>query len=203
MGIVTTIGQVAGQGLALVAPAALRNRLEQPRYEILLMDKPVELRRYDAQLVAEVSGHGDREATVRKLYPILQDYIAAAHRPGPEIEPTTPMEHVPLTLSRAGDATTGVTHRLRFVMPRDWTMETLPRPKDDRIRIRTLPERMVAALTFEGAPDDEAIQRHEPALRDWLAAQGMAAEGACEFAYYDPPVTPDALRLNEVRLEVG
>lgn len=202
MQLTTALAQITDLGLSIVAPSVARARSEQPEYELERRDGAIELRQYAPQLVAEVTGTGDREGTADDLFPVLADYIFATHRAGPDIEMTTPVEQAPVTLTLAGDATTGNAHLLRFTMPSKWTLATLPDPADDRVVLREIPTRRMAVLPFNGAATDKVIREKEPELRRWIEAQGLEPKGHAEFAYYDPPITPGPWKLNEVRIEV-
>jgi len=202
MQLTTALAQIADLGLSIVAPWVARARAEQPEYDVERTDGEIELRLYAPQLVAEVTGTGDRKGTADDLFPVLADYIFAAHRDGPDIEMTTPVEQAPVTLTQADDATTAQAWTLRFNMPSRWTLETLPNPADDRVRLRRIDPRRMAVLPFNGPAENKVIREKEPRLRRWIEAEGMTPIHHAEFAYYDPPVTPGPWKLNEVRIEV-
>ena len=91
---------------------------------------------------------------------------------------------------------------MRFFMPAEYTLETLPRPGDNRVRIVTVPAQTLAVLRFSGEADDE----RSPSARG--AARGPAGSnwepvGEPGFFGYDPPMTPPELRRNEVFVEVA
>ncbi|UWQ20937.1 heme-binding protein [Jannaschia sp. W003] len=202
MQLTTALSQIAELGLAIVAPSVARSRTEQPHYTPERADPPFELRHYDPQVVAEVTGTGDREGTADDLFPVLADYIFATHRDGPDIEMTTPVEQAPVTLTRTGDALSAAAYTLRFTMPSRWTLDTLPDPDDDRVRLRAIGPRRMAVLPFNGRAETELLRDKEAELRRWIEAEALVPRGPAEFAYYDPPVTPGPWKLNEVRVEV-
>ncbi len=94
-------------------------------------------------------------------------------------------------------------HVVAFVMPAEYTLETLPAPSDPRIRIREVPAQVAAATTFTGRWS-EPIYRHQLAgLRRALTRAGLDVVGPPRFARFNPPWTPWFLRHNEVVLPVA
>ena len=55
---------------------------------------------------------------------------------------------------------------VRFIMPKSWTMETLPAPKDARVVLKAVPAKQMAVIRFSGASDR---QPHE--YKDGRTAQ--------------------------------
>ena len=92
---------------------------------------------------------------------------------------------------------------MRFFMPAEYTLETLPRPGDDRVRIVTVPAQTLAVLRFSGEADDDAGRRRKAELLAGLAGSTWEPVGEPGFFGYDPPMTPPELRRNEVFVEVA
>lgn len=204
MKLSSALEQALDLGLSVVAPARARAKSETPDYEVERGDGDFELRRYGPMIVAEATAPGERRDTANALFPKLARYIFAIGRDGEEIDMTTPVQHAPAGLDAgARDATEAPAYTLRFSMPSKWTMDTLPRPEDPCVTLRQMPPRRMAVLSFHGRAPDETIRELEPKLRGWLAGEGLRAVGVPEFAYYDPPVTPAPLKLNEIRVEVA
>ncbi|MFO6463137.1 SOUL family heme-binding protein [Jannaschia sp. KMU-145] len=203
MKISTAFEQMLDLGLHIVAPATARARTESPAYEVLSTEGQFELRRYAGQIVAETTATGPKSEVEDDLFPRLAGFIFASERDGPEIDMTTPVQLAPEGISVADDPTGAGVYTMRFVMPAKWTIDTLPRPRDPRVSIREVPARRVAVLSFKGAATDEVLRSKAAALRAHVAEQGWTAEGAVEFASYDPPVTPAPFKLHEVRVAVA
>jgi hypothetical protein len=88
------------------------------------------------------------------------------------------------------------------MMPSSYTLQTLPKPKDDRIRFVTLPAQKQVVLTFSGTARDSALTKNESALRDWVKAQNLTITAGPFFYFYDPPWTMPWNRRNEVAFDV-
>jgi hypothetical protein len=80
--------------------------------------------------------------------------------------------------------------------------DTAPEPTNPRVRLRTVPGRLVATLRFRGGWSEASYQRHLEQLSSALAAAGLTAHGVPRFARFDPPFVPTFLRRNEVMLDV-
>ena len=90
-----------------------------------------------------------------------------------------------------------------FMMPAEYTLETLPAPLDPRITLRQVPARRVAAVRYSGFWSEEKYRLHREKLEQWLAASGLAASGEPVWARYNAPFTLWFLRRNEVLIPVA
>ena len=165
---------------------------EQPPYRVLETDGAIELRSYPEMLVAETLDPGTRGAALDRGFGRLAGYIFAKQRDGEKIAMTAPVLSGPASPTR---------WRTRFVMPGKYRAETLPAPNPG-VTIATVPARRVAALRFNGKPDDAVLARREADLRAWLVARGHGQGGAVEYAFYNSPFVPASLRRNEVLVEL-
>ncbi len=92
--------------------------------------------------------------------------------------------------------------QMRFVMPSQYTLDTLP-PAPADITLTQVPARRMAAVRFSGNGGAADLAAREAQLRNWLAGQGIAPAGEAEFAFYDAPMVPGPLRRNEVLIPIG
>lgn len=188
---------LGGAALLLViagcAALAVQNSIEQPSYTSLTLDGDFELRDYPELTVAEVTTTGGRGEAVRAGFGPLAGYIFAKERAGEKIAMTAPVTQTP------GEGGWVV----RFMMPSQYTLETLPRPAGSTVRLETLPPRRMAAVRFSGVANDALIAEQEARLVDWMAAQGLTPTDSPTYAYYNDPFTPGFLRRNEVLVPVA
>jgi hypothetical protein len=89
-----------------------------------------------------------------------------------------------------------------FVMPARYDAETLPLPRDPRIRIVGVPARPVAAIRFAGRWSNVRYAEHLRVLERELAAAGWVPIAEPQAAQYDAPWVPGPLRRNEILLPV-
>lgn len=77
-------------------------------------------------------------------------------------------------------------------------MDSLPRPKDPRIRLVTNPAKRMVVLGFSGIPTTSSLEARSAELRDWAKQRGLAVEEPPQFLFYDSPFTLPWNRRNEV-----
>lgn len=188
----------AGVALSAMGAAAVYaqyRQTEQPDYATVSAAEDFELRDYPALVVAEVSHSGSRERASGASFRRLAAYIFAQDRPagGEKIAMTSPVLQ---------DETQPGEWRMRFVMPSQYTLDTLP-PAPADITLTQMPARRMAAVRFSGNGAGRDLALMEARLRDWITSQGMMPAGEAEFAFYDAPMVPGPLRRNEVLIPVA
>ena len=203
--------RIAGGAAALLtagygAYVLNEKRIEQPDYRVIRADGNFEVREYPSVLTATVRVTGDRDSALQSGFRQLADYIFAKSRGGESIAMTAPVmqqrETIAMTapvIQQAGEAGTWA---VRFVMPSEYTRETLP-PPPDGVTIEEEPARRVAALKFGGRAGSTSLARQTRRLEEWMASEGLSAEGEAEYAYYNSPFVLPFLRRNEVVLPLG
>lgn len=216
MGLIKRVGIGAGlvAGAAVLGAAAYaqsRNRGEEPAFEVIMTDEAFELRDYAPMIVAEVTSTGDRRQASGRSFRRLAAYIFGQDRPdgGEKIAMTSPViqdrvdqdEKTAMTSPVMQEETGTDRWRMRFVMPANYTMKTLPTAPDD-IKLTTVPARRVATVKFNGYGTASDLDTMEAFLADWIGKQGLTPVGDFEYAFYDAPMVPGALRRNEVMIEV-
>jgi hypothetical protein len=88
-------------------------------------------------------------------------------------------------------------------MPTDYSLDSLPKPNDDRVKlVQVLPQRF-AVRRFSGSWSDSNFQKHIDDLREFLAQRHYTACGDVQRAYYNPPWTPLPFRRNEVLIPIS
>lgn len=178
--------------------------IETPSYAVEAKQGPIEIRAYAPLLAAEVRVSGERRAAINRGFRVLADYIFGANTAAAKVAMTAPVTQsaaqkidmtAPVTQTEAGGGWV-----VRFIMPAEYTLQTIPRPNDPSVALVEEPQRRFAAIRFSGTASEETLARKENDLRDYLAANGLQASGPPQYAFYDPPWTPPFLRHNEVLL---
>jgi effector-binding domain-containing protein len=91
---------------------------------------------------------------------------------------------------------------IAFVMPEEYTLETTPKPNDERIKIQHIPERYVAALRFTGRwTSSNFAKKSEQLLKELQKAKIKIRKNIFAMRY-SGPFTPWFMRKNEVATEV-
>ncbi len=185
------------------------NSVEQPEYRVVRQEGVFEVRDYPSLVVAEVSRQGDRKTAIGSGFRALAGYIFAKDRNGETIAMTAPVTQEPASITTGAPVTQaremgseGDGWVVRFIMPAQYTLATLPRPKSHDVRLRNVGPARRAAIRFSGVATDRLLATKEDQLRKWLGAQGVHASAASTYAYYNNPFTPGPLRRNEVIIDL-
>ena len=116
---------------------------EEPEFDVLERTSSYEIRQYAPYVIAEVDVDGDVREAGNAAFRILAGYIFGDNQGEQKMNMTAPVEArerqrgtkmamtVPVTASRSGSE--GYTYA--FVMERKYSLETLPKPNDPRIRL--------------------------------------------------------------------
>ena len=175
---------------------------DEPRYikepvPAILAEAGIEIRRYDAVLIASVTVRGDswRDASSVAFRP-LANYIFGANEGGEQIGMTTPVTTHQLS------AQDGSLWEVRFFMPERYRANTLPAPQSPYISVDEQPNARFAVIRFSGHAQNtkgvENFAKHEAQLRKLLAQADLRDDGVAHYAVYNGPWTPAILRRNEV-----
>jgi hypothetical protein len=195
---------LAGEGIMAQAV-----EVEQPSFEVIAGVGPIEIRQYGPRLAAETDmGPGSGiEAEQEAAFMTLAAFIFGQNRQGPAVAMTAPVSvekvTAPIAMTAPVAMEPGERGRvMRFFMPAEYTLETLPRPGDSRVRIVTVPAQTLAVLRFSGEADDEQVAEQKMELLRGLVGSNWDPVGEPGFFGYDPPMTPPEQRRNEVFIEV-
>lgn len=198
--------------LAGVSPAAAT---EEPEYQVVEKDGDFELRQYPALLAAETLVTGaDFEDAGDIAFGRLFRYITGNNRARAEIAMTAPVvqtaegpakegEKIAMTAPVIQQPGASGGYRVAFIVPAEYTRETVPEPLDPAVRIVATPARLVAALTYSGRTSEELHRKKEEALRSELVRRKLTAAGPPITAQYDAPFIPGPFRRNEVLIPVS
>lgn len=197
-------------GVWLAILVAYAMAIEEPEYSVTKQSGPFELRSYRPRIVAEVVVAGSMEQASTAGFRLLANYIfgnnTAANGNSEKIQMTAPVSMEPSSekIRMTAPATlqaSGGRWRVAFVMPRRYTMETLPRPKNAAVTLRQIPATRYAVVRFSGLTGAKKVAQKTSALQTWLNEQDLRAAGTPELARYNPPWTLPFLRRNEIMME--
>jgi len=203
-GVMKLIG-ITGLALALLLPfstGGLLMALEKPEYEVLTSEGDRELRRYESYVVAETYVESDFESAGNEGFRRLADYIFGNNRSRRKLEMTAPVSQAssekiamtaPVSMEREGQR-----YRITFMMPSEYTLNTLPIPSNPEVRLREVPGQLLATVRYSGTWSQQRYRAHLAELEAWITDQGWDIDGEPSFARYDPPIVPWFLRRNEI-----
>lgn len=175
---------------------------ETPKYTVERVEGPIELRTYAPRLMAEVSVSGSQSQAINAGFRVLAGYIFGGNDGGAKVAMTTPVTQIP---GETIAMTTPVTQMARdgnwlvqFMMPSQYTLETLPKASDPNIRFVTLPANRQVVMRFSGTANARVLASKEGELRSWARGQALTVAAGPFYYFYDAPWTLPWNRRNEV-----
>lgn len=199
--IAFTIGQVVESALGVVG---IRVGTEEPPHTSRRLTDAVEVRRYEPRIAAQTIVDADEEEARQEGFRRLARYIFGGNGGKKRVAMTAPVSQSPagsqkIAMTAPVSSTPGSDGWVvRFFMPSEWTMDTLPEPDDDRVTLTEVPAETVAVLRFSGGRGRDDVQPQIAALTEALRAEGIEMLGEPMTWFYDPPWTLPPLRRNEV-----
>lgn len=177
--------------------------IEEPPHTVEVRDGAFEIRAYAPKIVAEVTVEGDRGGAANRGFRPLADYIFGGNQPRAKIAMTAPVIQQPAGQKIAMTAPViqqpaGAQWVVQFVMPAQYTMETLPAPNNPSVRLKEQPAVRMGVVRFSGIWTQSRLDESMEKLLAGLAARGEKPVGPVTYAFYDPPWTPPFMRRNEV-----
>jgi len=188
----------------------LRLGVEVPKHDVWVKSpKGYEVRKYPACVAAEVHVQEGNALRGSDGFRALARYIGAFGTPENEkkagIKMTAPVvtQNIAMTAPVVtGEGKDGGGYWMQFLMPSQWTMETLPNPTSEKVKLKPIEERYIASTFFSGRCTEESVKAKEEKLLKSLEEDGIKAIGKPELARYNDPFTPGCLRTNEVWVRV-
>lgn len=182
--------------------------VEQADYKIISREKGYEVREYPAHIVAQAIVEGDYREALSEGFRIVAGYIFGGNVKKESIAMTAPViseaknsETISMTAPVLAE-TAGNLHTISFVMPRSHSMESLPVPTDNRVKIVEVPTKKFAVLMFSWYMTDSHRTNMEKKLLSYLSRDMVTTKGGLIYAGYNPPWTPPWMNRNEIMIEI-
>lgn len=181
--------------------------VKEPPYSVITVDGDFEIREYASYCVAETYvRNSDFDDASSEGFKRLFKFISGENTSKTNITMTAPVTAsksekiemtAPVTSAKSADG-----YLIGFVMPEEFSMETIPVPDDSSVHLREVPARRIAVIRFSGRWTSSSMEEHERELKEWLSKNTLTYSGESVIARYDPPFMPWFLRRNEIQLEI-
>jgi hypothetical protein len=164
---------------------------EQHSYKVIKKFDNFEIRKYDAALFSSVklSKKGYKESS-SEGFGILAGYIFGGNEANKKIAMTSPV------VMELGD-----TSKMMFMVPKNYNLQNLPKPKNSKIVFEKEEEKIIAAIRFDGWADDEKIEKYRSVLMNELVKEKLNYINKFSFLGYNSPYEV-MNRRNEVVVEL-
>jgi hypothetical protein len=190
----------------LLIGAAPAMAIEEPSYRVITQSEPFEIREYPPLIVAQVEVPGDLSEASSAGFRLIANYIFGNNisvrdgglttaEPIPEKIAMT----VPVIAEGRGDQKTWL---IQFVMPKQYTLETLPKPNNPQVKLLAMGPQKIAVIRFTGFISDEKVQEKTAELMAWIKSRNALPLGNPRLARYNPPWSIPWMRRNEILIPI-
>ena len=185
----------------------IRN-IEEPKFTLAERKTGYDIREYESYIIAETDVTGNYNDATSKGFRIIADYIFGNNTLRSSIAMTAPVleskssEKIAMTVPVIDTEKDGSTRTISFVLPSEYTLETLPMPNNPQVKITQVPPRKVAVLSFAWYPTAQRVEKKKKELLSLLAKDGLVVEGEIQVARYNPPLSMPLMLRNEIIVAV-
>lgn len=206
--LLASAAMIAGIATVSGAPAVTAQETEQPKYSLVTENGAIEVREYAPMIVAEATVRGERGRAMNGGFRMIADYIFGNNISSDKIAMTSPVtqqasEKIAMTSPVTQQSLDDNIWQVRFIMPSEYTMETLPRPATDYVELFEIPAKRFAVIRFSGLASSDDLARQTAVLEQYLADNQLLSAATPTYAFYDGPWTRPANRRNEVMIELA
>lgn len=207
-----------GLGILWITPAMA---IEEPKYALIVSDAQFEVRHYAPVLIAETIVEGDMDAASSKGFRLIADFIFGNNLSSDtdkksKIAMTAPVTVEPQSSKIAMTAPvtvepqaaesnmkTAKTWRINFVMPSQYTLANIPKPKNNAVSLREVPSKYFIVHKYSGFNTVARVQTKTDETVEWAIKRSYKMIGTPQLSRYDPPWTLPMFRRNEIMLEIA
>jgi hypothetical protein len=173
---------------------------------VLEKTEAFEIRSYEPHLVAYVDVTGDYETAINAGFRILAGYIFGGNTRKENIRMAAPVtefknERIAMT-APVTEQESGEFRRISFVMPAQFTMDTLPRPNDARISFEVVPAKKYAVSRFTWYATQSRVERKKLELSAAIKSAGLIQKAPPIYAGYNDPYSFPLLHHHEILIEI-
>ena len=93
--------------------------------------------------------------------------------------------------------------RIHFVMPSQFTIASIPKPKSDAISLREVPSKFYLVHSYSGFNTIARVQAKTDEAMQWAQRKSLKVIGTPQLSRYDPPWTLPMFRRNEIMVEIN
>lgn len=169
---------------------------EEPEFEVIKRDGPVELRRYSKQLRASITlQQRNYEEFCEDAFRILASYLFGENQSGKKIPMTSPV----LIQPNIDQSWT-----MSFILPARCNFQNLPEPIHSDIRLKYVDSYEAVALSYTGNNTPNKIKANQEILAKWLLSHKFVRkDGPFIVAQYDAPFVIPFLKKNEIQVKIA
>jgi len=163
--------------LKAIMSYAANKSTERQKYTVEKEEDGFEIRYYPKAIMATVTSNSGENLNRNNNFRRLAGYIFGGNNNNKQIAMTAPVYM----------ETENGTSKMSFVLPAQYSMNELPKPKDADIDIHYSEDGYYAALRFGGYAGEKKIAQKEQELLHLLQKTGYKAIGTFKYLGYNAP----------------
>lgn len=181
--------------------------IEEPTFEVLKRYPQFEIRKYQAYLVAEVIVPGPADKAGNIAFEYLGGYIFGKNKGSKKIEMTAPVSQttVPIKIEMTAPVSQAAVdggYLVQFAMPKAFTLATLPEPNNPKVKLREMPAKTYAVITYSGSWSQTLYEEKLALLKKLTSEEALKTDGEPIFSRYNAPFSLPFLRRNEIWIPI-
>ena len=169
--------------------------LETPEYELISKDDGFEIRRYSEMIIATTSVQADYKGSTSSGFRRIASYIFGGNDKEMKIAMTAPV------ISDCPSEGLN-TFNISFVMPKEYSIDDLPKANTSLVSIEQESLGDVAVLTFGGWATESRSISYQQKLSALLKKSGIESQGGFMVAQFNSPWTLPMFRKNELMVRI-
>jgi effector-binding domain-containing protein len=185
--------------------------VDEPEFNLTFKNDNLEIREYAPKILAQVSVLGDFNEATSKGFKLLADFIFGNNISidgSSKIDMTAPVVVEPVSEiinMTAPVITEGINNEwvVSFVMPKEYSLSTLPKPNNKNITITRLPAEKYAVIVFSGLVRKSNYDEQVKLLKKFILKKNLKTIGLIQIARYNPPWTLPFFRRNELMIRIN
>lgn len=155
------------------------SKIEKYPYQVIDKRKGFEIREYESRLFSKVViNSNEYEVASRKGFSALAGYIFGGNQENKKISMTSP---VTMSLDKTDSMT------MMFMVPKKYSRENLPQPKNPSISFEEMPSQRVAVIEFGGWANSKRLKKQQEKLLQLLVQSKLKHNNKFYFLGYNPP----------------
>ena len=169
--------------------------IETPKYRLLKKDNKIQIRDYESAIVAKTYVTDNFKEASSTGFRRIANYIFGGNSKGKSISMTAPV-----IVSKDDDTNK---HEILFFMPREYKIETLPKPSLESVVVEDRSLGKVASISFGGWATEKNILYNKEILKKYLKKNSYEILDNFMVAQYNSPWAIPPFRRNEILVKIN
>lgn len=184
------------------------SNVKEPSYIVIKEYPDFEIREYNEYIEAKVTVSGDYSSSMNVGFRKLAGYIFGGNISKKSISMTAPViekqnsESIPMTAPVLESADSPTSRTVSFIMPSNYSLETLPTPNDSSIQFSKINKHRCAVLKFSWYATASRVETKKKEFLVTLKNNQLIPQSVPKCARYNPPWNIPFMNRNEIIVDI-